>query len=97
MRKLHKAVLLTALLGSVSALGVNTASAYGDYGDSGHDTDTIDITQGVECRSHDMNIEVLGGVGVLTGAAANLLNGEGAAGAQKSHLGSEMGCNNRAG
>ncbi|MGW3669444.1 hypothetical protein [Streptomyces sp. NPDC005141] len=93
MRKLHKVVLLSALLGSVGSLGAGTASAYGDQG---HDTDSIDITQGVECRSHDMNIEVLGSVGALTGLAGNLLNGEGAAGAQKSHLGSEMGCNSRA-
>ncbi|MFE2537531.1 hypothetical protein [Streptomyces sp. NPDC059371] len=93
MRKLHKVVLLSALLGSVSAFGANTASAYGD---SGHDGDSIDITQGVECRSHDMNIEVLGSVGALTGLAGNLLNGEGAAGAQNSHLGSDMGCNSRA-
>ncbi|MFJ6833229.1 hypothetical protein [Streptomyces sp. NPDC091209] len=93
MRKLHKVVLLSALIGSVGALGANTASAYGDRG---HDGDSIDITQGVECRSHDMNIEVLGSVGALTGVAGNLLNGEGAAGAQQSHLGSDMGCNNRA-
>ncbi|MET7457105.1 hypothetical protein ABZT03_35545 [Streptomyces sp. NPDC005574] len=93
MRKLHKVVVLGALLGSVGSLGANTASAHGE---PGHDTDSIDITQGVECRSHDMNIEVLGSIGALTGLAGNLLNGEGAAGAQQSHLGSDMGCNSRA-
>ncbi|MEY2245864.1 hypothetical protein ACN6K9_005845 [Streptomyces sp. SAS_267] len=93
MRKLHKVVLLSVLLGSVGSFGANTAFAYGD---EGHDNDGIDVTQGVECRSHDMNIEVLGSVGALTGLAGNLLNGEGAAGAQKSNLGSEMGCNSRA-
>ena len=93
MRTLHKVVLLSAILGSIGSLGATSASAYGD---SGHDGDSIDITQGVECRSHDMNIEVLGSVGALTGLAGNLLNGEGAAGAQKSNLGSEMGCNSRA-
>jgi hypothetical protein len=95
MRKLHKAVLLSALLCSVGSFGANTAFAYGDEGHDG-DSDSIGVTQGVECRSHDMNIQVLGSVGALTGLAGNLLNGEGAAGAQKSHLGSEMGCNSRA-
>ncbi|EDY55070.1 MULTISPECIES: hypothetical protein [Streptomyces] len=94
MRKLHKVVVLSALLGSIGSVGANSAFAHGE---PGHDTGSdFDITQGVECRSHDMNIEVLGSVGALTGLAGNLLNGEGAAGAQQSHLGSEMGCNSRA-
>ncbi|MER6032469.1 MULTISPECIES: hypothetical protein [unclassified Streptomyces] len=90
MRKLHKAVLVGAMLGTVGSFGATTASAHGE---PGHD---IDVTQGVECRSHDMNIEVLGSVGALTGLAGNLLNGEGNPGAQQSHLGSDMGCNNQA-
>lgn len=90
MRTLHKAVLVGAILGSVGSLGGNTAFAHGE---PGHD---VDVTQGVECRSHDMNIEVLGSVGALTGLAGNLLNGEGHPGAQKNHLGSGMGCSNRA-
>ncbi|MGV9559895.1 hypothetical protein [Streptomyces sp. NPDC003401] len=90
MRKLHKVVLVSALLGSVGSLGGNTAFAQGE---PGHD---IDVTQGIECRSHDMNIEVLGSVGALTGLAGNLLNGEGNPGAQQSRLGSDMGCNSRA-
>ncbi|MFF2204181.1 hypothetical protein [Streptomyces sp. NPDC058145] len=90
MRKFHKAVLVGAMLGTVGSFGANTAFAHGE---PGHD---IDVTQGVECRSHDMNIEVLGSVGALTGAAGNLLNGEGNPGAQQSHLGSDMGCNNQA-
>ncbi|MBL1080563.1 hypothetical protein JK359_00995 [Streptomyces actinomycinicus] len=91
MRKFQKAVLVGALLGSVSALGGGTAAFA--HGEPGHD---LDITQGTECRSHDMNIEVLGNVSALTGLAANLLNGEGNPGAQQSHLGSDMGCNNQA-
>ncbi|MFD5711850.1 hypothetical protein ACFWHW_15890 [Streptomyces pharetrae] len=90
MRTFHKAVLVGALLGSVGSLGANTAYAHGE---PGHD---LDITQGIECRSHDMNIEVIGSLGVLTGLAGNLLNGEGNPGAQRSHLGSEMGCSNQA-
>ncbi|MFJ1972779.1 hypothetical protein ACIO93_29340 [Streptomyces sp. NPDC087903] len=92
MRKLHKVVLLSALLSGVGSLGANTAFAHGEPGHDGG----VDITQGIECRSHDMNIEVLGSIGALTGLAGNLLNGEGAAGAQQSRLGSDMGCNSRA-
>jgi hypothetical protein len=90
MRKFQKLVLVSALIGSVGSLGSNTAFAHGE---PGHD---IDITQGTECRSHDMNIEVLGSVGAISGLAGNLLNGEGNPGAQQSHLGSDMGCNSKA-
>ncbi|MFJ9814597.1 hypothetical protein ACIRU3_04865 [Streptomyces sp. NPDC101151] len=90
MRKLQKAVLLGAVLGSVGSFGVGTAFAHGE---SGHD---IGITQGIECRSHDMNINVLGSVGAVNGLAGNLLNGEGSPGAQPTNLGSDMGCNSRA-
>ncbi|MEU9150849.1 hypothetical protein AB0D59_09935 [Streptomyces sp. NPDC048417] len=90
MRTFHKAVLVGAMLGSVGALGGNTAFAHDDLGRD------LDITQATECRSHDMNIEVIGSVGAITGLAGNLLNGEGNPGAQQSHLGSDMGCNNQA-
>ncbi|MDO0913856.1 MULTISPECIES: hypothetical protein [unclassified Streptomyces] len=88
MHKLQKVAFLGAVLGSVGSLGVGTAFAHGEAG--AHD---LDITQGIECRSHDMNIDVLGSLGVLNGAVANALNGEGSPGAQPSHLGSDMGCN----
>ncbi|MFG2604816.1 hypothetical protein ACGFT2_14895 [Streptomyces sp. NPDC048514] len=90
MRTFHKAILVGAILGGVGSMGAPTAFAHGE---PGHD---VDITQGVECRSHDMNIEVIGSIGALTGLAGNLLNGEGNPGAQQSHLGSDMGCNNQA-
>ncbi|MEV7685705.1 hypothetical protein ACFW1F_19300 [Streptomyces bungoensis] len=91
MRKLHKAVLVgAAVLSTVGSLGVGTAVAHGE---PGHD---MDIHQGVECRSHDMNIDVLGSVGALNGVLGNALNGEGSPGAQSNHLGSHMGCNNQA-
>ncbi|MGV4981893.1 hypothetical protein ACWC0C_07275 [Streptomyces sp. NPDC001709] len=93
MRKFQKAVLVgAAVLGSVSTLGINTAFAHGEPGHDGG----LDITQGIECRSHDMNIDVLGSVGAVNGLAGNILNGEGNPGAQESHLGSDMGCNSRA-
>ncbi|MFI9251627.1 hypothetical protein [Streptomyces sp. NPDC053069] len=90
MRTFHKAVLVGAVLGSVGTFGVSPASAHGE---PGHD---LDVTQGIECRSHDMNIDVLGSVGAVNGLAGNLLNGEGNPGAQQSHLGSDMGCNSKA-
>ncbi|MGW1544035.1 hypothetical protein ACWCPM_27975 [Streptomyces sp. NPDC002309] len=89
MRKFQKVVLVGAILGSIGSLGGTTAVA-GDFGDD------LELTQGIECRSHDMNIEVLGSVGALTGLAGNLLNGEGNPGAQQNHLGSDMGCNSQA-
>lgn len=91
MRKLQKAAVVgAAVLGSVGSFGVGTAFAHGE---PGHD---IDITQGIECRSHDMNIDVLGSIGVINGLLGNALNGEGNPGAQPNHLGSDMGCNSRA-
>ncbi|TJZ42526.1 hypothetical protein FCH28_34570 [Streptomyces piniterrae] len=71
MRKLHKAAVVAAILGSVSFLGAPTASA-GGHG----------------CKTHDLNVDVLGNVGVLNGLLGNLLNGEGSPGAQVTHLGS---------
>ena len=91
MRKLQKAVLVGAVLGSVGSFGAGTAFADGDQGHDG-----FGITQGIECRSHDMNIDVLGSVGALNGVLGNALNGEGSPGAQPNHLGSDMGCNSRA-
>lgn len=89
MRKFQKVVLVGAILGSVGSLGGTTAVA-DDWGND------LELTQGIECRSHDMNIELIGSVGALTGLAGNVLNGEGNPGAQQSHLGSDMGCNSQA-
>ncbi|MEU9210314.1 hypothetical protein AB0D27_20735 [Streptomyces sp. NPDC048415] len=90
MRKLQKAAIVGAVLSSIGSFGAGTALAHGE---PGHD---IDVTQGAECRSHDMNIDVLGNVGAINGLGGNLLNGEGDPGAQPSHLGSDMGCNSKA-
>jgi hypothetical protein len=91
MRKLHQAALVgAAVLGSIGSFGAGPAFAHGE---PGHD---IDVTQGIECRSHDMNIDVLGNVGAVNGLLGNALNGEGNPGAQPSDLGSDMGCNSKA-
>ncbi|MFG2136885.1 hypothetical protein [Streptomyces sp. NPDC048650] len=91
MRKLQKVAVVGAVLGSFASLGAGTAFAHGEAG--AHD---VDVTQGTSCRSHDMNIDVLGAVGALNGTLGNALNGEGAPGAQPTQLGSKMGCNNSA-
>ncbi|MGD3109605.1 MULTISPECIES: hypothetical protein [unclassified Streptomyces] len=110
MRKLRKAAVVIAVLGSVGLLGAGPAIAHGGSqgGNSSFSSDgedgrkgggkdgLFDVSQGTQCRSHDLNIDVLGAVGVLDGALGNALNGEGASGAQQTRLGSTMGCNNSA-
>ncbi|MFG2136895.1 hypothetical protein [Streptomyces sp. NPDC048650] len=91
MRKLCKAAVVAVALGSVGFLGAGTAIADGGHG-GGH----FGIAQGSECRSHDLNVDVLGEVGVLNGLLGNAINGEGNPGAQATPIGSGMGCSNSA-
>ena len=88
MRKVQKVAVVAALLGTVGFVGAGSASA--------HDGGGIDVRQSTSCKSHDLNLDVLGEVGVLNGLAGNLLGGEGNPGGQASKLGSSMGCNNSA-
>ena len=87
MRKLRSAAVLIAALGSIALVG-GTAHA-GDGSD-------FNVKQSASCKSHDLNLDVLGEVGVLNGLAGNLLNGEGNPGGLATHLGSSQGCNNSA-
>ncbi|MEE6267359.1 hypothetical protein V2E29_17140 [Streptomyces diastatochromogenes] len=110
MRKLRKAAVVIAVLGSVGFLGAGPAIAHGgsqggtnsfssdreDGGKRGGRDGIFGVSQATQCRSHDLNIDVLGAVGLLDGALGNALNGEGSAGAQQTKLGSDMGCNNGA-
>jgi hypothetical protein len=92
MHKLQKAAVVAVALGSLSFLGAGTSYA----GDEPHGRH-VGIGQDANCKSHDLNVDVLGEVGVLNGVASNLLNGEGDAGAQKTTpIGSGMGCTNSA-
>ncbi|AIA06811.1 hypothetical protein AB0O47_16430 [Streptomyces noursei] len=93
MRKLHKAVVVAAVLGSVSFLGASTANADGEEGGG---KARFDIKQSASCRSHDTNVDILGEVGIANGLGGNLLGGEGSPGAQSTHMGSSMGCSNGA-
>lgn len=92
MRMFHKAAVVAAVLGTMGFLGAGTASANG-WGGQGGD---FGLSQSSQCKSHDLNLDVLGQVGVLNGLLGNALNGEGNPGAQSTSLGSTMGCNNSA-
>ena len=97
MHKLRKAALTVVALGSVGLLGAGTATAQGldGHGDK-KDGNSYSVLQSSNCKSHDLNLDILGQVGLLNGLLGSALNGEGDAGAQKTHLGSTMGCNNSA-
>ncbi|MDC0765593.1 hypothetical protein [Streptomyces sp. HD] len=90
MHKLRKASVLVAALGSVGLLTTGTATAQGM---DGHGNSVL---QSSNCKSHDLNLDVLGQVGLLNGVLGNALNGEGNSGGQDTHIGSSMGCNNGA-
>jgi hypothetical protein len=92
MHKLRKAAVMVAALGSVGLMTAGTAYAGGEGGHDGH----FNIQQSSTCRSHDLNLDLLGEVGILNGLLGNGLNGEGNPGAQASSIGSTMGCNNSA-
>ncbi|MGW2419057.1 hypothetical protein ACWC0C_07295 [Streptomyces sp. NPDC001709] len=97
MHKLRKAAVVVAALGSVGLLSAGAAHAgQGGWGKGGNSS-RFSVLQSTTCRSHDLNADVLGEVGIANGLGGNLLNGEGAPGAQESSLGSSMGCNNSVG
>jgi hypothetical protein len=96
MHKLRKAAVLVAGLTTVGFLGAGTAHADGWGRGDGRQGNSYSVQQSTQCKSHDLNIDILGTVGLLNGLLGNALNGEGKAGSQGTHLGSTMGCNNSA-
>ncbi|MGW5656347.1 hypothetical protein [Streptomyces humi] len=92
MRKLRNAAVLVAAL---SSIGLVSGTAYAGGEGHGHG-DKFNINQSSHCKSHDLNLDVLGEVGLLNGLLGSALNGEGNPGAQATNLGSTMGCNNSA-
>lgn len=78
MRKFQKAALAATMAGTLSLIATGTATAQPAYNDHGKG----------HCKSHDLNLDVLGQVGVLPGLAGNLGNGEGNPGAMYNHVGS---------
>ena len=95
MHKLRKAAVVVVALGSVGLLSAGTATAQGMDGHGGKG-DKFSVLQSSNCKSHDLNVDVLGQVGVLNGVLGNALNGEGNSGGQDTHIGSSMGCDNSA-
>ncbi|MDF3142077.1 MULTISPECIES: hypothetical protein [unclassified Streptomyces] len=94
MHKLRKAAVVVVALGSAGLLSAGTATAQGLDGHGGKKGgDQFSVLQSSSCKSHDLNLDVLGQVGILNGLLGNALNGEGNAGGQDTHLGSTMGCN----
>ncbi|MET8133939.1 MULTISPECIES: hypothetical protein [unclassified Streptomyces] len=93
MRKLRTAAVLMAVLGNVGLLGVSVAHADQEGGGG----DQFSISQSNTCQSHDLNLDILGQVGIGNGLGGNLLGGEGNPGAQKTSLGSTVGCSNHFG
>ncbi|MQY32407.1 hypothetical protein SRB17_03550 [Streptomyces sp. RB17] len=96
MHKLRKAAVLVAALGSVGLLSAGAAHADQGWGKGGNGP-RFSVLQSTTCKSHDLNADVLGEVGIADGLLGNALNGDGNAGAQASNLGSSMGCNNSVG
>ncbi|WP_031478411.1 hypothetical protein [Streptomyces bicolor] len=78
MRKLQKAAVAAAMLGGLTLIASGTANAQ-PSGGHGHG--------GGHCKSHDLNVDILGQVGILNGLLGNALNGEGNAGGQVTDFG----------
>jgi hypothetical protein len=78
MNGFRKVAVAAAIISGVSFLAFSPANAQ-----------AAERMQGGGCRSHDLNIDILGEVNVLGGFAGNLLNGEGSPGAQFTDLGSD--------
>ncbi|MER6433852.1 hypothetical protein ABT272_40045 [Streptomyces sp900105245] len=96
MRKLRNVAVLVAAIGTIGLMG-GTAHADQGWGKKGGDHgDKFSVQQSANCKSHDLNLDLLGEVGLLNGLAGNALNGEGNPGAQATSIGSTMGCNNSA-
>lgn len=96
MRNLRNVAVLVAALSSIGLVsGTAYAGGQGD-GKGGDHGDRFNITQSSHCKSHDLNLDVLGEVGLLNGLLGSAVNGEGNPGAQATNLGSTMGCNNSA-
>ncbi|KOV61508.1 hypothetical protein [Streptomyces sp. MMG1121] len=76
MRKISKVAAAAAIITGFSVMGVGTATAQ-----------AAEVMHGGGCRSHNLNVDVLGEVGILNGLAGNVLNGEGNPGGQITDFG----------
>ncbi|GAA2669078.1 hypothetical protein [Streptomyces lunalinharesii] len=80
MRKLRKAAVVAAVLGSVAFLGAGAGTA-----------NAAEERGGWGCDGQDLNVDILGQVGILNGLLGNALNGRGNPGAQISPMGTFCG------
>ncbi|MFD4261688.1 hypothetical protein ACFWR9_29685 [Streptomyces sp. NPDC058534] len=89
MRKIQKAALVVAMLGSVSALGAGTAMA--DGGDAKFDV------KGGGCYVYGDTNQLIGNVGVLNGVVGGLLTfgNEGDHGTQENETGHKVDCSTK--
>lgn len=79
MRKVQKAAVAAAIIASFGFIATGPSTAYAA------------VSKGGGCESQDLDVDILGEVGIANGLAGNLLNGEGNPGAQITHVGSECG------
>ncbi|MFB7511048.1 hypothetical protein [Streptomyces broussonetiae] len=76
MRTISKAAVAAAVIAGVSVMTIGPASAQ-----------TAETLRGGGCRNHDLNIDIIGNLGIANGLAGNLLNGEGSPGGQDTDFG----------
>jgi hypothetical protein len=88
MRMIQKAAVVAAMLGSVGFIGAGTAAAHGDEGPD------VDVNQSVTCKSHDLNLNLLNGLGHFS--LGGLLGNEGDNGTQDFKAGSANKCGAKA-
>lgn len=84
MRKLRVAVVSAAVIAGVGILGVSSAAAFSGEGKA--------TGWGSECRSHDADLGLLGGVSVLDGLLGNALSVQDNSDAWGSQVDSDSGC-----
>ncbi|MFE9724130.1 hypothetical protein ACFYQ5_11195 [Streptomyces sp. NPDC005794] len=88
MRKLQKAAVVVAMLGSVGFIGSGTAFAGDDGG--------IDVTQSASCVQHDTSVNILSNVSALNGLLSGLIGNAGDPGASDQNIGSQCAASNDA-
>ncbi|WEO93503.1 hypothetical protein A6P39_005420 [Streptomyces sp. FXJ1.172] len=79
MRKISTAAAAAAVIAGISMMAAGPATAQAAQG----------LHHGGGCRTHNLNIDILGEVGVLNGLAGNLINGEGSPGGQFTDMGTD--------
>jgi hypothetical protein len=92
MRKLQKVAVVAAMLAGMGFVGAG--SAFAD--DGGHGGDEFNVWQSNKCDQHNLDLNILGNVGLLDGVLGNGLNGKGDPGDQDNSTGSNQVCNNSA-